>query len=558
MKIRINLLFIIVLSLSTLASHATTRTINVSQLTGNLVAALRTQVAGLTYTDKVILNFDKTGTSQLNGTVDFPCSVDIKGEGAKRTIIEFGIGANQGNSTSMQEDAFFQIRGTAQNPIQVHIHDISFRLKAHEGLWLNAMHLIKIYHSSKNIIERVNSYTDNAICTNFDFRVCDSISVTHCNITNYNNCGSSGNLWIRGEVHNAHIANNKICKYGNDEMIAFFGKDIDAYTHETRSLCPKENIVIENNYLCYGGYNEPDKNEDFFCHVLLAFFTDENETNATCNYKNFSFRDNTIDILEPIRINFKFSFNDNDQYSNISISGNTIHNKCINIAPKRYMQDFDIVGPLRATEPVVIARNTTINNYPIIAPWDGSAYFHLFVDGSQVLYQDNVLNDNTSGYGDTQTGCQFLWAGERGGTVSLERNGLIGLQALASLAGGEGVGHVTLNATGNTFTGDTRIYCDNIEKLDMNFANNIFNSINSNFFLQEAARQNTLIFVNNMVNAPQGSSLMKHWSNAPIESMKFSHLNITGNIFHFENASPLQENIYCEGVQEVCHNLFFR
>lgn len=76
MKIRINLLFIIVLSLSTLVSHATTRTINVSQLTGNLVAALRTQVAGLTYTDKVILNFDKAGTYQMNGSVDFPCSVE--------------------------------------------------------------------------------------------------------------------------------------------------------------------------------------------------------------------------------------------------------------------------------------------------------------------------------------------------------------------------------------------------------------------------------------------------------------------------------------------------
>lgn len=567
MEIRINLLFIIVLSLSTLVSHATTRTINVSQLTGNLVAALRTQVEGLNYTDKVILNFDKAGTYQMNGSVDFPCSVDIKGQGASKTIVEFGIGEDHEGFQWMQGDTFFQMSGTAQNPIQVNIHDISFRLKPHRGLWWvlekdNPLEksqeklAVKIIHANKVNIERVNSIMQNAMITNFDLRVCSNITIKDCEITNFNNCLTGGNLWIRGEVRNVHIAFNKFYKYGNDEMIAFFGKDIDAYTHETRSLCPKENIVIENNYLCYGGYNEPDKNEDFFCHVLLAFFTNENETNATCNYRNFSFKDNKIDILEPMRINFKLSFNDGDCYSNMRVTGNMIHNKCSRIEPKRYMQDFDIVGPLQAGEPVIIARNSTINDYPVIAPWGGTAYFHLFVDGAQVLYQDNVLNDNTSSYGDIKTGCRFLWASKRGGMLSLKKNELKGLYMLASLASGDGIGPITLNATSNTFAGDTRIYCDNVEKLDLNFTGNMFCSSNSNFFLQEAAQENTLVFWGNTVIAPQGSLLMQHWTNVPIQSMKFNHLEVIGNIFHGVEAQSLLDNIYCEGSQEVKSNTF--
>jgi hypothetical protein len=66
---------------------ASTVTLRVSQLQGNLTAALRERAAHLGPADHLVLYFDRAGTFTIEGTVEFACNVEIKGLGVKKTTV---------------------------------------------------------------------------------------------------------------------------------------------------------------------------------------------------------------------------------------------------------------------------------------------------------------------------------------------------------------------------------------------------------------------------------------------------------------------------------------
>ena len=138
----------------------------------------------------------------------------------------------------------------------------------------------------------------------------------------------------------------------------------------------------------------------------------------------------------------------------------------------------------------------------------------------------------------------------------MRNNVFKGLKYISTVGAGSGTPSFTLNATNNYFSGDTRIYCDKISQLNLNFTNNTFESNNANFFLQEFASRGTLVFNNNVVTVnAEGGRLMTHWNKNSLKSMRFDRLEVKNNTFKGVNTeSDLLKYMTNVGKRQVKSN----
>jgi hypothetical protein len=173
------------------------------------------------------------------------------------------------------------------------------------------------------------------------------------------------------------------------------------------------------------------------------------------------------------------------------------------------------------------------------------------VDGANVIFTDNKVTDNDTINTSLQRGYvgNILIAGHhKGGTVTMSGNVIKGLYALAEFNGNyDGAGltipHFTINANNNSFDGDTHIYCNKIDQLDLNFTNNNFTSRTAAFFLDTFAKKGSIIFNKNNVNVAKGTgALLVNWSGADLSKSSVNKLQVTGNVFKNVSSSDLISN----------------
>lgn len=88
----------------------------------------------------------------------------------------------------------------------------------------------------------------------------------------------------------------------------------------------------------------------------------------------------------------------------------------------------------------------------------------------------------------------------------------------------------SITATNNTLSGDTRIYCRNVKNLSLDFSNNVLNSSNYHFFLQEGAEQTSITFKDNVVNALTGKGII--FANYSGKPCRFNNVTILNNTFN--------------------------
>ena len=239
---------VMVICVTMFTGQARTIDINVSKVKGDLPMQLRKLCAQATYNDTVILNFGK-GTYTIDATIECRGHIIIKGKNSKQSKIVFNQGHSRNGQKAYISDAFFKFHGTPNHPISVSISDISFDIKRHDGIWWKdgERYAVKIYHADGVNVHHVDSYLENAYITNFDLHVCSNVSFTDNVITNYNNCETGGCLWIRGEMHNVRVSDNKFYKYGKDETLAFFDNVVDNTRNYVRGIASRTNIIVENN-----------------------------------------------------------------------------------------------------------------------------------------------------------------------------------------------------------------------------------------------------------------------------------------------------------------------
>lgn len=530
---RIPVFLILLFSLLCQPLAAKTVIINASQIKGDLTTGLRQQLDPLSHQDKAIVFFDKAGTFVIEGTVETRASLEIKGVSSTETVVLFDSGTDRPGFKAFFDDTFISAFGQPDSTIQVSIHDLTFRLKAHQGIWWEhaPKYGIKIYHADKIDVERVNCYSANAKFTNFDLRVCSNITFRHCIVSNFNNCGEGGNIWIRGATHNVSITDNVFYKYGNDELLAFFSNIVNARSDE-RGNIKRTNIRVSDNDFHYERPAYGQKN--LFCDRLFTFMMQEEETPCTSVNEHIEFSNNNVYIDYLCKSVFVVLFNEHETHRDFTIHDNKLYYGPNDSPEKYYRADFEIRDHHATPDTIFIARNEITNDCDIVNPYNGAGHTLLLQYGSNVCLENNVLVNHVtqSGFVDDVMGSNILWAAKEGGVATLRGNVFKGMKLLATVSVAEEIEHYTINATGNYFQDGTRIYCNNVRHLDLRFTHNTFNSNDANFFLQEFAGEGSVVFNHNEVTLNAGGRLMTHWdSRFDTHSLRFTRLEVQDNVF---------------------------
>ncbi len=539
---------------SHLQAAAATRTIKVSQITGELTQALRKATADLTAADKAVIQFDKAGTYTLKGTVGMKCSATITGMGRDNTTIVLDKGTDRTGFKAFTDIYFLAFYGYPSQPIQVEISDLTFKLREHTGIWwkTDPRHAIEIMHANKVTVTRVASYLQDAVITNMDLRNCSNVTITDCIFSNYNNCNASGNLWLRGESKNVTITGNKFCKYGNDESLAIFGSDANAHTHATRPLLPKHNITVSGNEFNYGGYKSKTIDNSVVCDVLIAIFGDDAKPNTSGSFADVHFDNNVVNVTAPLKRVFMANFNQADEHSNFTISGNTINNNASSDDDLNYYKmDFMLIDRSSGNEPLQLVGNKVLTRHIPTGSSGSSKYTHLIANGGSYLLSGNTVRCTPS------AGMTLLWPDKNGAHFTLRDNHYSGMAYLALFSRDNDIAASSITASGNTFQGSTGIYCKNVASLDLDFDQNTFNSTSGMWFLNDFAATGSLSFTSNQVTvATRNGKLMQHSSSKSLGSMRFGTLTVTGNTFVGVSKSNLLANISNIGKKTVHSNSY--
>lgn len=493
---------------------ARTIEIKMSQCRKPLVENVRNMVSQVSSNDVVVLNFDKPGTYEFDGSIKIRCNTIIKGVGSKNTrvIVKEGF---EGGKSKMLDDTFFAIHGYSNKKVKVEVRDIRFELASHKGtLWETApKHIIKICDGDGITVDNATFWSTDAVITHLDLRDCSNVLVQNCTFENYNNCREGGELWSRGEQKNLVIKNNVFWKYGNDEALGFWGGD------HKRDVDMK-NIFVENNEFHYE--NKTKCKQDIPIDVLIAFCHFETEyTKHKCNVDSVVFKNNKIKMNAVTNCDIRLTFDRLAKIGYFDISYNTIENgnKCSR--NNGYMSDIEIKGTQIGSN-IMLHDNYIKSRCQVL--WDGnnSGYTFLGTNNAQVSMINNVIESDYP--------VRLLWIHGGDNTIEMERNVASQIYNIVILDSSNLIGKNKIIATNNEFSGETSIYCNKVKELELNFTNNIFYSSKYHFFMIEGAETNSVTFEGNTVNALSGNGVI--YANYSGRKCGFSKVNISNNIFN--------------------------
>lgn len=550
---------VMVMCVTMFTGQARTIDINVSKVKGDLPMQLRKLCAQATYNDTVILNFGK-GTYTIDATIECRGHVIIKGKSSKQSKIVFNQGHSRNGQKAYISDAFFKFHGTPNHPISVSISDISFDIKRHDGIWWKdgERYAVKIYHADGVNVHHVDSYLENAYITNFDLHVCSNVSFTDNVITNYNNCETGGCLWIRGEMHNVRVSDNKFYKYGKDETLAFFDNVVDNTRNYVRGIASRTNIIVENNEFYYGGYDRRDKDSKANCGMIFSLFTNDLKDSDRCTTSNFHLRNNKFYVSDVCTRCIYIGFSPKDVHNDIYVENNQIVNNSVDRNRRYYHDDFTIQDESAAGDTIHLIGNTVKNKNLVINNDGDNAYIFLHLYRGNVSLVGNKVTDEVTVNPHTgkYAGIRLVYCGSNDGSVTMRDNVFKGIGRLAHFSTSKGIDRFTLNARNNYFAGETRIYCDNIKSLDIDFTGNTFVSNSVNFFLNNFASKGSVTFNNNDVTIKSGNGQFITGSS---DKAKFDKLEIQNNVFRgVTGEQDLFRNVNRVNKRRVSHNSISR
>lgn len=524
--------------------QARTLEIKISTCPKPYVDNIRKMTANLGYYDELILNFDKAGKYEFDGSLKFKCNTTIKGISpeATKVIVKEGI---VGGKSKMLDDAFFAVHGTSNHKVKTEIKDIYFELASHKDvLWATApKYIIKIVYGDGVLVDNVVTKTQNAFMTNLDFRESDNITVQNSEFENYNNCDDGGCLWSRGSQHNIVVKNNVFRKYGKDEALAFWGG-----RSNSNEVTEMKNIIVDGNDLHYG-VDQLKSKKDLMLTIFINFYhfkEDVFHINNKCAIDSIVLKNNFITIDDVIFKDIAFKFDALATVGNIEVSNNRIVNTRKISSNKNYTNDITVDACGNIQYPIVIQDNTVENHGEILCDGKNSGYTFLSLTDANVNLNGNVV------YSDYGVG--LVWGHGGSMDISMSNNNVNGLYRMGILSSSGGIQQVNITANNNVFDGDTRIYCRNVKNMDLTFKNNTFNSSNYHFFLQEAAQRTSIIFENNIVNAMAGKGAI--YSKYGGDNYGFSKVSISNNTFNGIRKNDIMEPFKKERNLQIRDNIY--
>lgn len=511
------------------ASSAVARTLEIkmSQCPKPYVDNLREMTSNLGHTDELILNFDKAGKYEFDGSLKFRCNTTIKGVNSETTRVIVKEGYANGKS-KMLDDTFFAVHGTSDNKVKVVVRDIRFELASHKGtLWENApKHIVKVCDGGGVTVDNVTFWSTDAVITHVDLRECCDVVVENCTFENYNNCEAGGCLWSRGKQENIVVRNNVFSKYGKDEALAFWGGN----NHKASDTSHMRDITVDNNEFYFG--NKIKSKKDWVMTVLICFYHfADNHTKEKCVVENLSFINNKITIDAPTIRNIWFNFDALATVSGIEISNNIINNTSKVSGKSNYLSDISISTAHNTDSPIVVNKNKVKTSGQVLCDGKNSGYTFLSMENANVNIDNNVVNSDY--------GVRLIWCRGSNNNITMTNNQAFGLDKTAVLSANKSNGSVSLSSFSNNLNGDTRIYCNNIKNLALVFKNNVINSTDYHFFLQEAAEQTSITFEDNVVNAKKGKGSI--YANYSGVNYNFNNVTISNNTFNGLKKADISE-----------------
>lgn len=544
--------------MATLPVHARTTVINAKTVKGDLTEYLRNAGQSANYKDTLVINFDK-GTYTINGSVIFHCHLVMKGMGQDNTTVIFNKGNDRGSFKAFTDDCFIDVFGTLSHPLSADISDITFQLQDHKGIWWenSRNYLFKIRHCNSVNINRVKSYINNAVSTNFDLHVCSNVNVTDCDITNYNNSEGGGCLWLRGEMHNINIKRNKFTKYGKDEVMAIYDRLVDNSKKYVRGKASRSDIFIEDNEFVYGGYNGKDKNPDATCGMIFSLFTDHKKSEDRCLTSNFHLRGNKFYVNDVTTRCMYIGFDPADEHRDIYIENNEIvHSQPKNDVPYYYC-DIEVHDLSASSDVIHINGNSLKNNHAIMNKYGTTGYAFLVTRGGHVSMADNsIVNYATRNASGKPYGIELVWHKSDGNNSDVTMTGNVckGLDCVAHIGAWQLAEGFSLNASNNYFSGITRVNCESIKKLDLDFTGNTFNSTSETFFLEGFGQKGNVVFNSNVVTISNGRGQFLTRSHGS-SGGRIDKLEVQNNVFKgVKSESDMLKNVTNVGKRKVKSN----
>ena len=340
------------------------------------------------------------------------CNVTIKGGGTSRSKIY--ISKSVVNVTTGQGDSIIPISGTGDdNRVKVRFENVEFMpVGAEPGKTFVSStatdfkaeaHLVKLYFASEVVFLNVKSTLENGKITNLDMRACDNVTVTKCDFTNNNGVMADNVtgciIMVRGNMNNINVVDNTFNKYGNDEIIGFFGSAVPesgydaAFPPERKNIILRRNIRVTGNTFRYrrpetyagSGVLRPSKSMD----VMISFAGDTYTywENVWLAYNNIICEDYVVraiwvELIQNMREEAAFR-----------IFGNTILRNYTRTDANAWSVDFCLSCngvPAVTQEPIEIAFNKCYSNQTI----GKSTYGHntFLLEGTSVYAHDNLID----------------------------------------------------------------------------------------------------------------------------------------------------------------------
>lgn len=340
------------------------------------------------------------------------CNVTLKGGGTSRSKIY--ISKSVVNVPDDQGDSILPIAGTGDdNRVKVRLENIEFMpvgaepnktfVSSDTTNFKTIAHVVKIYFGSEVVFLNVKSTAENGKLVNLDLRTCDNVTITQCEFTNDNGVMADNTegciIMIRGNMNNINVVNNTFNKYGNDEIIGFFGSAAPesgydaAVPSERKSIILRRNIRVTGNTFRYrrpetysgSGVLRPSKTID----VLISF-----AGNAYTYWENVWFAYNDI-ICEDyvVRAIWVEVIRYMREETSFRIFGNTITRSYTRTDADSWSVDFCLScnGVTSVTQaPIEIAFNKCYSNQTIGKSIHGHNTFLL--EGTSVYAHDNLID----------------------------------------------------------------------------------------------------------------------------------------------------------------------
>lgn len=211
--------------------------------------------------DTIIIKLDYEGEFTLPNSLVFnKQNVIIYGKSEKtKLILDEGF--------EFVDDCIIGVLGDKTRPVNeddndegkvsVDIHDLTIECKFdprdcnftkdNQKPFANGFYAVKIYNASSVSMKSVKIHLEDFPGTNVDIRRGKNITISDCELINYNRQKIGGGLWLRGDLQHVNINHNIIRKYGNDEALAIWSVNNYTGTTDGATELRKEHIYITGN-----------------------------------------------------------------------------------------------------------------------------------------------------------------------------------------------------------------------------------------------------------------------------------------------------------------------